>query len=573
MSNNCIYNNYENNNIRIRRICAVCGDSPAKIHYGVLACFGCKGFFRRAVKDGKNKYVCRYNKNCNVDKYVRNSCRYCRFKKCLFVGMDPKAVRPNRSQILCNDKFKNTDISSNLINKNYNVKSCLKSLPPLENSFFKKAIDECESLTKMSLKNLHNSHSLQQFNNLSLKGLISHRLLTMHLEINENNKDNVEESFNCGNYSILNTKNLSSEVISLWKIIFTIDMINNLVNLSSKTDYESSITMEDKIAIIQTCFPRILLLLVLLNKKQNENELSKFLKYDTSLCDCLKNESILPLMRHSPLCFTDERIVFFIISITLMDPDIIGIRPLASKTILNLRLLLFKELNEYLVNIQKDESTKKTNVLSLIFYVAPIVVYAKRLRRELELQINAQFLNYHNIKFYEVFKDVIMEDKNNFLFFNTPTDEEQPNTVKSKYYDISYNHSLEKLNPINNYIESSHNAEINITNTQIDTTNNLQRPTYLDIPASIFSLPQNVEKSETNIRTDIINQKKQNYKFPLTLTKSIEEMLRIPNCNEFNQSLINPLNSIDWADIAMSTPSFDRDIVSKFFPGYLANKK
>uniref|UniRef100_A0A0M3IDS3 Nuclear receptor domain-containing protein n=1 Tax=Ascaris lumbricoides TaxID=6252 RepID=A0A0M3IDS3_ASCLU len=53
---------------RSPRRCAVCGDSPAKIHYGVFACFGCKGFFRRAVKDGCNRYVCRYDRKCNVDK-------------------------------------------------------------------------------------------------------------------------------------------------------------------------------------------------------------------------------------------------------------------------------------------------------------------------------------------------------------------------------------------------------------------------------------------------------------------------------------------------------------------------
>ncbi|MFH4976763.1 hypothetical protein AB6A40_003472 [Gnathostoma spinigerum] len=76
-------------------ICAVCGDGHAKLHYGVLACYGCKGFFRRTLT-GKYRYVCRFGNNCVVDKYQRNSCRYCRFQRCLEVGMDPKAVRPDR---------------------------------------------------------------------------------------------------------------------------------------------------------------------------------------------------------------------------------------------------------------------------------------------------------------------------------------------------------------------------------------------------------------------------------------------------------------------------------------------
>ncbi|KAL3087166.1 hypothetical protein niasHS_005405 [Heterodera schachtii] len=76
-------------------VCAVCGDGPAKLHYGVLACYGCKGFFRRTLS-GKYHYVCRFDNDCIVDKFQRNSCRCCRFKRCLEVGMDPKAVRPDR---------------------------------------------------------------------------------------------------------------------------------------------------------------------------------------------------------------------------------------------------------------------------------------------------------------------------------------------------------------------------------------------------------------------------------------------------------------------------------------------
>ncbi|CAI2347057.1 unnamed protein product [Caenorhabditis sp. 36 PRJEB53466] len=75
--------------------CRVCGDGNAKTHYGVVTCFGCKGFFRRTLKR-PSEYSCRHNGNCVVDRHERNSCRYCRFKKCIEVGMDPKAVRPDR---------------------------------------------------------------------------------------------------------------------------------------------------------------------------------------------------------------------------------------------------------------------------------------------------------------------------------------------------------------------------------------------------------------------------------------------------------------------------------------------
>ncbi|PAV78499.1 hypothetical protein WR25_09554 [Diploscapter pachys] len=75
--------------------CKVCGDENGKVHYGIVTCFGCKGFFRRTVKR-QIEYTCRKSGNCTVDKLERNACRHCRYKKCLEVGMDPKAVRPDR---------------------------------------------------------------------------------------------------------------------------------------------------------------------------------------------------------------------------------------------------------------------------------------------------------------------------------------------------------------------------------------------------------------------------------------------------------------------------------------------
>ncbi|GAB6021471.1 Nuclear receptor sub 4, group A, member, variant 2 [Chamberlinius hualienensis] len=74
------------------QLCAVCGDNAACQHYGVRTCEGCKGFFKRTVQKG-SKYVCLANKDCPVDKRRRNRCQFCRFQKCLSVGMVKEVVR------------------------------------------------------------------------------------------------------------------------------------------------------------------------------------------------------------------------------------------------------------------------------------------------------------------------------------------------------------------------------------------------------------------------------------------------------------------------------------------------
>ncbi|KAJ1346055.1 hypothetical protein KIN20_000736 [Parelaphostrongylus tenuis] len=79
-------------------VCMVCGDRSAGKHYGVMACYGCKGFFRRTIRSGQN-YSCRFQQKCSIDKDQRNACRFCRFQRCLNVGMEPDAIRPDRDVI------------------------------------------------------------------------------------------------------------------------------------------------------------------------------------------------------------------------------------------------------------------------------------------------------------------------------------------------------------------------------------------------------------------------------------------------------------------------------------------
>ncbi|TRY76043.1 hypothetical protein DNTS_031952 [Danionella cerebrum] len=74
--------------------CRVCSDRASGYHYGVHACEGCKGFFRRTIRL-KLEYD-RCERRCKIQKKNRNKCQYCRFQKCLSVGMSHNAIRFGR---------------------------------------------------------------------------------------------------------------------------------------------------------------------------------------------------------------------------------------------------------------------------------------------------------------------------------------------------------------------------------------------------------------------------------------------------------------------------------------------
>lgn len=72
--------------IVIEELCPVCGDKVSGYHYGLLTCESCKGFFKRTVQN-KKVYTCVAERSCHIDKTQRKRCPYCRFQKCLEVGM------------------------------------------------------------------------------------------------------------------------------------------------------------------------------------------------------------------------------------------------------------------------------------------------------------------------------------------------------------------------------------------------------------------------------------------------------------------------------------------------------
>ncbi|KAJ7992229.1 hypothetical protein DPEC_G00276350 [Dallia pectoralis] len=77
-------------------LCKVCGDVASGFHYGVHACEGCKGFFRRSIQQNIQYKKCLKNDTCTIMRINRNRCQQCRFRKCLSVGMSRDAVRFGR---------------------------------------------------------------------------------------------------------------------------------------------------------------------------------------------------------------------------------------------------------------------------------------------------------------------------------------------------------------------------------------------------------------------------------------------------------------------------------------------
>ncbi|XP_055019273.1 nuclear receptor ROR-alpha A isoform X1 [Boleophthalmus pectinirostris] len=75
--------------------CKICGDKSSGVHYGVITCEGCKGFFRRSQLPSVS-YSCSRQSNCLIDRASRNRCQHCRLKKCLAQGMSRDAVKFGR---------------------------------------------------------------------------------------------------------------------------------------------------------------------------------------------------------------------------------------------------------------------------------------------------------------------------------------------------------------------------------------------------------------------------------------------------------------------------------------------
>ncbi|KAF6716058.1 Retinoic acid receptor RXR-alpha-A [Oryzias melastigma] len=98
-------------------------------HYGVYSCEGCKGFFKRTVRKDLT-YTCRDNKDCIIDKRQRNRCQYCRYQKCLAMGMKREAVQEERQR--AKEKSENEVESTSCANEDMPVEKILEAEEAVE---------------------------------------------------------------------------------------------------------------------------------------------------------------------------------------------------------------------------------------------------------------------------------------------------------------------------------------------------------------------------------------------------------------------------------------------------------
>ncbi|XP_052064732.1 retinoic acid receptor gamma-like isoform X4 [Mytilus californianus] len=80
--------------------CRICGDKASGFHYGANTCEACKGFFRRSIvreqKDEDFEYRCINDKKCVLTAGKLRLCAYCRYQKCLTIGMSKRAIKQGR---------------------------------------------------------------------------------------------------------------------------------------------------------------------------------------------------------------------------------------------------------------------------------------------------------------------------------------------------------------------------------------------------------------------------------------------------------------------------------------------
>jgi len=181
--------------------CPVCGDNAAKhVHYGAMTCFSCRAFFRRSIQNKTaDNYVCRRTGTCEINLKTRKNCQFCRFQKCMSMGMKRSSVlteeernhrfRKTRDKATSDqDKSEAMDLSDQFEGVNLNRQQLspadgnllspptpTESMPTAFNETGLQLIPVSSAASKLKLGNgtAHQSHSIGSYNSDASPGISS----------------------------------------------------------------------------------------------------------------------------------------------------------------------------------------------------------------------------------------------------------------------------------------------------------------------------------------------------------------------------------------------------------------
>ncbi|KAI6230761.1 Nuclear receptor domain-containing protein [Aphelenchoides fujianensis] len=80
--------------------CLVCEEPASHRHFSQRVCIACAAFFRRTIAK-RRRYACKSGAGCQIAQRKHKSrCAYCRFSRCLSVGLKPEQVVENVDRFL-----------------------------------------------------------------------------------------------------------------------------------------------------------------------------------------------------------------------------------------------------------------------------------------------------------------------------------------------------------------------------------------------------------------------------------------------------------------------------------------
>jgi hypothetical protein len=199
--------------------CMICSDRASGFHYGVLACEGCKGFFKRICKEPnemQSKRHCVYGGSCDINLRTRNRCQYCRIQKCIQLGMSKEGIKLGRRS----RKFKENlvHIVSSTTN-NFSTSTSTTTISSLNTQISSTSSLSTNQNIMSSFQDHHHHHSQQNTSNIGGVKLISQmcdtKLSSNDRQQHSNSLINTNHNLNQQNIIINNNQQQQQQLIAI----------------------------------------------------------------------------------------------------------------------------------------------------------------------------------------------------------------------------------------------------------------------------------------------------------------------------------------------------------------------